>query len=214
MQEEISSKEPSKSIVQAEKNYSDVINFARDLPEDPIMKTNCKLCNSIYRAEAENMFTEGKSAYFIFKYLKSKGEDISDRAVHNHFEAHYKRSVSARKLKYYAENLEEYAKIRVSQEKRLELYSILLDKQVHELASSMDSTKVEDLRKNQETLIKIIDQAVKVQEKIQQLREQEEPVKIVIEKINSVLTLKFNEAKDPEVRKVIKEIVNMISEGA
>ena len=46
-----------------EKTYSNIIDYARDLSCEPVVKTNCKLCNSIHRKQAEDMFAEGANPY-------------------------------------------------------------------------------------------------------------------------------------------------------
>lgn len=193
-----------------EKTYSNIIDYAKDLSCEPVVKTNCKLCNSDFRKEAEEMFAEGASAYKVYKWLKAKGEVLSDRAVHNHFVQHYQKPIIEQRIKSYAENLEEYSRIRMGEEDRLSLYGVILDQQIHLLSSMISRTNGEDMRKGNENLVKLIDQAVKVQERIKAMRQDNEPVKILVEKLNNVMTIKWNDAKNPEAKQAIKEILDVV----
>ena len=197
-------------VVKEDKNYVSILDYAKDLSCQPIVRTNCKLCNSIYRTEAEEMFAEGKSPFFVYKWLKAKKEDISDKAVHNHFVQHYQKPMLEAKIKAYAENLEDYSKIKMADEDRLRLYSSLLDQQIHVLAASISVTDVDDMRKNHDTLIKLIDQAVKVQEKIKALQQENEPVKILVQRLENRMTIKWNDAKSTEAKQAIQEIIDVI----
>jgi hypothetical protein len=114
------------------------------------------------------------------------------------------------RIKVYAENLEDYSKIKMQDEDRLRLYSSLLDQQIHMLASAIHQTNPEEMRKGNETLIKLIDQATKVQERINALQTENEPVKILIERLNNVMTIKWNDAKSPEAKQAIQDILDVV----
>jgi hypothetical protein len=206
----MSNSEEKNIVVAQDKKYSSIIDYAKDLVCQPIVRSNCKLCNSIYRSEAEEMFADGKSPFYVYKWLKSKKEEISDKAVHNHFVQHYQKPMMEAKLKAYAENLEEYSRIKIEEEDRLHLYATLLDQQVHTMASMLSTHNMDDMRKNSDGLIKLIDQAVKVQERIRNIRKETEPVKILIERLENVMTIKWQDAKSSEAKQIIKEIMDVI----
>lgn len=203
-------KAAQEALIKSPKEYATVIEYAKDLTCVPIVKSNCKLCNSVYRVEAEEMFAEGKNSHYIYKWLKAKKEEISDRAVHNHFVQHYQKPMIEARLKAYAENLEDYSRIRMKDEERLRMYSSLLDQQIHLLASAINYINADEMRKSHETIIKLIDQAVKVQERIKAMQEDNEPVKILVERLNNVMMIKWNDAKSPEAKQAIKEILDVI----
>ncbi len=197
-------------LAKPSKSYTSIIDYAKDMTCSPVTKTNCKLCNSIHRKEAEEFFAEGKSPHFVWKWLKTKGEELSDKAVHNHYVQHYQRQFTEIRVKAYAENLEDYSRIRMGEEERLTLYSTLLDQQIHVLGSIVSQSNPDEMRKGNETLIKLIDQAVKVQKEIKSLRQDNEPVKILVEKLNNVMTIKWEDAKSTEAKEAIKEILDVI----
>jgi len=199
-----------KILAKADKSYSGIIEYAKDLTCEPVVKTNCKLCNSQFRKEAEELFADGKSPHFVYKWLKTKNEDISDKAVHNHFVQHYQKPYLESRIKAYAENLEDYSRIKMAEEDRLNLYAVILDQQIHILGSAISQTNYDDMRKSNETLIKLIDQAVKLQEKIKSMKQENEPVKILVERLNNVMTIKWNDAKSPEAKQVISEILEVV----
>jgi chemotaxis signal transduction protein len=74
----------------------------------------------------------------------------------------------------------------------------------------ISKTNGEDMRKGNENLVKLIDQAVKIQERIKAMRQDNEPVKILVEKLNNVMTIKWNDAKSPEAKQAIKEILDVV----
>ena len=90
------------------------------------------------------------------------------------------------------------------------MYSSLLDQQIHLLASAINYINADEMRKSHETIIKLIDQAVKVQERIKAMQEDNEPVKILVERLNNVMMIKWNDAKSPEAKQAIKEILDVI----
>lgn len=198
-------------VVKNTEDYKSIIDYAKDLTCHPIVKSNCKLCNSIYRTEAEEMFADGKSPFYVYKWLKTKKEEISDRAVHNHYVQHYRKPMLEAQIKAYAENLQDYSKIKMQEEDRLHLYATLLDQQIHTLASSLAVASLDDTRKTHDTLIKLIDQAVKIQERIRALHANDEPVKILVERIENAMTIKWNDAKSNEAKQVIKDIIDVIA---
>jgi hypothetical protein len=203
-------KNENEIVLKNDKEYTSIIDYAKDLTCHPIVKTNCKLCNSIYRTEAEEMFADGKSPFYVYKWLKSKKEDISDKAVHNHFVQHYQKPMIEARIKAYAENLQDYSRIKMQEEDRLHLYATLIDQQIHVLASSLNGVNQDNNRKSQDTLIKLIDQAVKIQEKLREMQEDKEPVKILVEKLNNVMTIKWNDAKSSETKQAIQDILEVI----
>jgi hypothetical protein len=198
-------------ILKNDKEYNSIIEYAKDLACNPVVKSNCKLCNSIYRVEAEEMFAEGKSAYYVYKWLKNKKEEISDKAVHNHFVQHYQKPMIEARIKSYAENLKDYSRIKMQEEERLNLYASLLDMQIHTLASCINGINQDEMRRTHDTLIKLIDQAVKIQERIRLLQQDAEPVKILVERLENVMTIKWNDAKSSETKQAIQEIIDVIA---
>lgn len=196
--------------IEKPKQYSNFIEFGKSQSCEPIVKSNCKLCNSIYRQEVEDMFLDGKSSFSVYKWLRAKNEDISSKAVHNHFIQHYQKPVLAERIKDYASNLEEYQKIQVNDEEQMNLYSTLLDQQIHVLASSISKTNPEEMRKGQETLIKLVDQAVKLKERAKAMRQDNEPIKILIQHLNNVMAAKYSEAKTAESRQIMGEFIEII----
>lgn len=197
-------------LEKADKNYNSIIDYAKDLSCQPILKSNCKLCNSQFRKEAEDMFAEGKSSFFVYKWLKQKGQEISDKAVLNHYNEHYQRPIMEARIKVYAENLEDYSRIKMKEEDRLNLYATLLDQQIHFLGASINKVNIDDARRTHDTIIKMIGEAVKVQEKIRAMKQADEPVKILVEKLNNVMTIKWNDAKSVEAKQAIKDVLDVI----
>lgn len=202
--------ETTAKLIVSEKNYTNVIDYAKDLLCQPVVKSNCKLCNSIYRVEAEEMFADGKSPFYVYKWLKSKKEEISDKAVHNHFVQHYHKPMMQAKLKAYAENLEDYSRIKMEEEDRLKLYATLLDQQIHTIGAMLSTHNMDDMRKSTDSLIKLVDQAVKIQERIRSLQADAEPVKILVERLENVMTIKWQDAKSAEAKQTIKDIMEVI----
>jgi hypothetical protein len=201
-------------VTELEKNkdYKNIIEYAKDINSnsEPVIKSNCKLCNSVNRQEAEEMFAQGKSSFSIYKWLKTKGESISDRAVHNHLIEHYQNIAIQDKIKIYADNLQDYSKIRASEEEKIRLYSILLDRQIHILASQISPNNNEETRKSNENLIKLVDQAIKLQERINNIRSQNEPLRVFIEKINNALQIKYDSCSSEEMKKAINEMIEIV----
>ncbi len=192
------------------KEYDSVLTFAKDLTCEPVLKSNCKLCQSPFRKEAEDQFIEGKSPHSVYKWLKTKGETVSSNAVHNHLVNHFQKASRELQLKNYAENLEEYCKIKANEEDRLRIYLSVLDKQIHELGSSINHKDTDGSRKTLDTIAKLMDMSLKVQDQINKTKQDNEPIKVILQKVNNVLTIKYNETSNQEAKKIVGEIVEIL----
>lgn len=196
--------------IKSDPSYTNIFDYVKNMKCEPIVRPNCKMCNSIYRKEAEELYADGKPAHWVYKWLKTKGEDLSAHGVNNHFVEHYNKPIYEQRIKAYAENLQDYSRIKVDEEERLHTYATLLDQQIHTLGSTISRVSSEDMRRGQETLIKLIDQATKVQERIRAMKQENEPIRILVERLNTVMTVKYSEAKTDEAKRAIAEIVDLV----
>lgn len=77
-----------------------------------IVSKNCKVCNSAFRNEAEEMHEKGNNVPQIKQFLDSKGEAIPPYTIRYHFNEHYKNLIKQLALQDYCRDLDEMSKRR------------------------------------------------------------------------------------------------------
>ena len=127
-----------------------IIPYGDDEMSHPIVKANCKLCNSEFRDEAENMFLQQRKPNFnvILLFLKGQGEEISFQAVKNHLVNHYKAHFRKEFLTEYSDDIKRWIDNQPNKVNAIRQRIAVLEKEMVEIASEGSSLQLEDRRKN------------------------------------------------------------------
>jgi hypothetical protein len=79
------------------------------------------------------------------------------------------------------------------------------------LASSLDDANPAHNAKQHETLIKLMQQAVALEEQIKAIRDESKPIEVFVEKFKNVVILKVKEAKSKEAKEAIVDILDSLN---
>lgn len=207
-------KNVNKNINAQLKDFKENANSDTDI----IVKPNCKLCQSEYRKEAEELYNNGKTTLYIAKWLKEKGEKISQPAVWNHLQYHFMRQIRAAELKEYAEDVKGWVESRQDRDSELQIQEAVLRRRLYrlELIMENDRTNVDELIRSSKIEIELVKAIHEIEEKREALTEQMKPVEIVIDTLREIISVQIKQSSSTEtvdtLKKVIHELQKAISE--
>lgn len=192
-------------------DFESFVDMAGKMSDTPVCEPRCKLCNSKFRLEAEQEWDRVKNFAAVYRILKNHGEDISEAAVRCHLRDHYAKDVRTRQLKEYAVDLSEnWLKINQSTEEKLLGYLALIDQRIHTLAAATDKNDPCDMRKTNDSIAKLIEQACKVEERLQKMKEANAPANILIDKFKNIILVQVENIKSTEAKQALMQVLDAV----
>lgn len=206
-------KEIKKSEI-ATSNKSNYIEKLKENIESIIVpKSNCKLCNSPNRLEAEKLYDQNKTFKTIHKWLEDQGESYDYKSVCNHFNEHYTRQRINLMVSEYIEGFVQYRIDQVTDLDRLETRRDMLEKAFLVLAAQNDTTtNVSEIRKNSTALKALNDSVASVESQINEIKKENEPVVIVLKTLEVLISEAIQETSSEEVQKALISLLNNFEE--
>lgn len=195
-------------------NQNNALNpYQKD--EARIVRSDCKLCNSKYRNEIEEMFSQQKRPNFqgLHNILVEKKEDISYTAVRNHLLYHYKIHAQQECLREYSDDLQRWVDMEQSRITSIKKRIAMLEREMMILGSEGENLSMDERRKNAETMKKIADTLLVYQEKLDEYQKTSEPVTIVINQLKIVLTEEMSHVRNDETKQVLANIMNKMQQS-
>jgi hypothetical protein len=178
-----------------------------------IVKKNCKLCNSSHRHEAESLYVETNNISSVYRFLKSKQEEVSVPAIRAHLLNHFVDHQRQEKIQQYAEDIIKWKQIEASKTERLSTYLAIIEKRIFELAAVSDQKIDSESVKITDTIAKLITQASDIQSKIDEEHKKLEPAKIILKKLKEIVEIKVKSSKTQDVKNVLVELVSDLQES-
>lgn len=118
-----------------------------DMKDGIIVRTQCRLCKSPFRKEAEEMFSLGRPVPQIRLFLEQKGEAIQEHNIRNHLKEHYQSLERRAALMDYLDNV---AEIRKRRQNNLAILELTIDIDTAELLRWIPMPTNGDLYKDKE----------------------------------------------------------------
>ncbi|MFW6026946.1 MAG: hypothetical protein ACOCRX_11470 [Candidatus Woesearchaeota archaeon] len=197
--------------VEAIDNNTKIIPYELAQAIEPINKPNCKLCQSEYRAEAEERFMQQQRPNHrkIMLWLKSKGENISYAAVRNHMIYHFKAIEKRTLLKEYSVEIQKWMNIQPSKIQSLKIKIAILSREMTMLSMEGEDLNLSERRKNAETLKKLADTLLAYEEKLDECQETMEPVSLIMQKLNIIVKEELE--KDSTTQQAKQSIISILN---
>jgi hypothetical protein len=208
--EELDEKQLEKQIVPIENKLETLFKVTDELKGDVVCKSNCKLCNSHLRAEAEEKFMASGNYFAVYKHLNAKGESISPNAVRNHLENHFMKPLLELRMKDYAEDLKGWLNTYQTKEQRLEGYLSLIDRQIHLLNANTSNTNTDQMRKTSDAVVKLMKEAAHIEEILEKHREGMKPIMIFVERFRDAIGEQLQSIESAEARMALVQILEII----
>ena len=201
--------QPSQSeIVIANSTFKDFAELAKSFPDKPFMRSNCKLCMSKYRAEAEEMFARDGNMLKVHRMLHDKGESISHPAVANHLKNHYKRPHLQEQLKEYADDMESWSKIHQDKKARAREHIAILERRIRYIEATTDESCPNSQKRTAESIVKLMDAINKEEDFIMKLEKEESPIKVLLYRFEDMIKIKVDTITSSETKNALMDILD------
>lgn len=193
----------------------DVIDEQIDsLKEEVICKSNCKLCNSSLRSEAEELYEKyNRNARKIYLHLQSNSEDISYPSVKNHLENHYLVQMTNITIRDYLVNLKNVVDEKKNKEKHLRLSITILEDRFLRLAAETSGLDHESQSKQKvaSQLIELSKSITEFYENLESIYDEERKITILMNQFKEVVSVEINNANDDDIRRALMSVVDNFS---
>jgi hypothetical protein len=200
-----------KEIQKIEENIGiiGIEHLAKDLI---VNKSNCKFCQSKIRREAEEEYEKTKNIKKVYDFFTSHGESTTYLSVRNHIQLHYLKQEKILKLKEYADDIKEWASIKRTRQQQLMERINMLRREMCLIASETDDTlDINERRSSAMIIYKLSDSITSLEDKIEEMNKEMEPVEIIIERIKNIINIKVNNMNDAKVKQALTEVLHDLS---
>jgi hypothetical protein len=202
------SEESPNELAKVNKQSRSLYEFAENLNvTDVVFRSNCLLCKSAHRKEAEELYSRTTSYTKVHRFLENKGEAISYPAVAQHIKKHFLTPIMNARIQDYAENLKEFSNIQQGQIERYHHHINMLDRRILMIEANTDEEDIDSQRKTGETVSKLMDQIHKLETNLTEIEQAKEPVKILLTKFDNIVRVKIEDVTSPEARMIVEEIL-------
>lgn len=199
-----------KQIVPIESKLDNLFKITDNIKAEPVRKSNCKLCNSNLRDEAEEKFMACGNSFVVYKMLAARNEQISPNAVRNHLESHFMKPLLEMRMKDYADDLKGWLNTYQTKEQRLEGYLSLIDRQIHLLNANTSSTNADELRKNSDAVVKLMKEATNIENTLEKYKEGMQPIMIFLERFRTAIKDQLLTLESAEARMALVQILEIV----
>lgn len=180
--------------------------------EGVIVKSNCKMCNSRNRLEAEELYEKygyGGIQKACDLLNKTYNEDISYIAIARHLRNHYERQKTQVFIKEYAENFKIYKSIYTDKKRSLEDTRVMLQKSFVEQMSIADSLSDSvEKRKSIELATKIATTLSSITAQINEIDKASQPYVIMLENLKHIIVDKIKESKNDDIKNALINVLD------
>jgi|TARA_Y100000310_G_scaffold344070_1_gene454925 hypothetical protein len=173
---------------------------------------SCKVCNSKYKEEVEQVFEKTKNVSQAHRFLKEKGENLSVPAVGNHMREHYGRDRTNHLMKTYADDILQWVNFGQDKETSMKIRMAAIEREMHVLASQGDDMQIEERRKNSEQVRKLAETLLSYESKLVEIQQHIEPIQVVFNQLKIIMLDKLKEVRTDEAKGVMAEVLNVLQE--
>jgi len=180
--------------------------------DKPSRHPKCKLCNSKFCLEAEQLYAKNGNAQAVWRFLTEHRQiDISPTAVRAHLANHVLRPDLAQMERECAEEIVKWMELPHDGESALRRMVAILDKEIWALESQANALPLMERRKNAETINKLMVTKLNYEVRLHDMKMANEPVIQVFHQLQIILQ---NQIRDnPDVRPVAINIVDQLKQS-
>ena len=179
-----------------------------------ITKTNCKLCQSAFRADAEEKFEQTNNMKAVSLFLLDKGEKICYHSIRNHLTKHYLGSRRLDNVKEYLEEVNRFSVGKYNRRDNLNFRINALRREFLLISTETDDMvgSVDDRRRSADILKKLSDGISGLEDKIDEIDNELTPVEVMIENLQGILADKIYSTSNEEVKRAFLDLLNELSD--
>ena len=190
-----------------------ICDYIKGINPDFKPRTNCKFCMSPIRTEAEAEYERTNNIRAVEIFLIKNKESISYNAIRNHIIEHYKKYEIQLRLKEWAEDIPAFMQYGKDRTQILEERKAILTQQMIVIASETEGKSLEDRRKSAEAIKKLSDAITTLEDKIDERELKMEPVFIIIEKLQDIISIRMKSNSSEEVKRELMTVLEQLAES-
>ena len=199
-------------IVIGDKKQSPIIPYTKKDIE-VVKKTNCKLCMSEFREEAEVMFDKTNNYSAVVRWIEEKGEKMTIPAVRNHIIYHYKAPQKKEFLIEYTKDISKWVMTRSDKIDAIKNRMAILDRELLMIGCEGDDLPLEQRRKNAEIMKKLADTLLVYESKLTEYEKQLEPVTVIVQELRIIIKDEMEQGVNNETRRVLINILEKLQQS-
>lgn len=180
---------------------------------EEIKRVNCKLCQSEYREQAEEMLLGQRKTNYnkILSWLKERGVDISYAAVRNHMISHFKATEKKMLLKEYSIEIQKWMNVQPNKIQSLKKKIAVMEREIAMISIEGDDISLQEKRKNAEIIKKLSDTLLAYEVKLEEYQQGMEPVGMLMQKLKVIVKDELEKESTTEsAKKAISTILSKL----
>jgi hypothetical protein len=174
---------------------------------------DCKLCNSKYREEAEELYDRTESIKRVHKLLsEDRLEEISYGAVRNHLKFHYEAQSSNTLVKEYAGEVGQWIEMQDDQLAGLKRAMGMIEREMQIIGAHGEGLPLIERRKNAETVGKLGALMLSYRKQIEDMTAAKSGTTVVLRQLQIILQQEIKDVKSEETKRVVANIFNKLKD--
>lgn len=201
----------SKEIQKKSSHCASLVEYSNSIKE-VIKKSNCKLCQSEHRAEAEQIWDTKNNYTAIRNFLESKGEKVSITSIRRHILNHYQKQEEDMRLKEYAEDVQKWLSIKQTRKQSLEERIAILRKSLAYIGSETEGKSLNEHRLSADAMKRISDTISSLEDKIEEQEEMMQPAILIISELRNIISDKIKSTDDKQTKEILMSVIEELTE--
>jgi len=179
--------------------------------EEQICVSNCKICQSEFRAEIEEYFDSTNNLKNLHRWVRGTYQiDISYPAVRNHIIYHYQASQKYKFLEGYSGEIKQWIDIGQDPLSSLRKKKAILEKELVSLGAESEELKNDSKLRHIELMNKISNTLLAYDSKIEEIEKKAEPARLIMNQLSIILKDEAMNSNSPEVKVVLSNILDKL----
>lgn len=187
-----------------------LIDYANGVAEEPTVRSDCKLCHSPHRMEAEKKFEETNSFKSIYVFLKDKGEDIGYHAVRRHLIHHFQAQEKRMMIREYSENIKDLMQHKYNKEQQLLERIAIMQNKIYTIEALAEGSALEDTIKSADAIKKMSDSISNVEKELDIIREGTKPAIIIVQNLATIIKEEMKLASNDEIKNTLERVFDKL----
>jgi hypothetical protein len=175
---------------------------------------DCPLCNSKYKAEAEELYDITENIKRVHEFLKEERmEEISYAKVRNHLVHHYSARSSNSLVRAWAEEVDKWIALQHDQIAGMKRAMASVEREIAVLSSHNEGLSLVDRRKNNDCIVKLHALLLAYRSKIEDLARGDDGITYVFNQLQVIVQEEAKNIKSEESRALIKNVLTKLKES-
>jgi len=206
----------SGNIVKKSNVDSILVNTAKMTNEDEItIRSDCKVCNSQYRLEAEKKFVDtGNNSRAAYLYLAGKGETMSYSSVYRHMIYHFLAQERNLLLKEYSGEIDKLMQQKYDKRKQLMERISMLTHRMYMIENMSEGKDLKEMLASADATKKLCDSITSLETELDKMDQEIKPVEIILNNLKNAVSEEMkiaNAEKNENMKNVLMRLFERVA---